>query len=222
MCAHLMELDHLFIAVTEVDRAAAILQDYGLCEGSPNDHPNQGTACRRVFFDNMMLELLWLRDLAEAQQPENALLEMPARFGHSDPPGCPIGCCFRPVPGGPVDASFQSVQYRPVYLPAHLHINIACDSIVTEPLWFHLPFATRQSISQFDKEPMLHADGISEVTDVTVLTACGKRLSTAALVANSVPGFSVQPATENLLKLKLGPRSARTADFRPALPLVFY
>jgi hypothetical protein len=38
-----------------------------MAEGEPNTHPGQGTACRRFFFRNAFLELVWVRDPAEAQ-----------------------------------------------------------------------------------------------------------------------------------------------------------
>ncbi len=61
------ELDHLFI-FTDIDAPAADrLVSFGLTEGTSNVHPEQGTACRRFFFHNCMLELLWVHDPEEAQ-----------------------------------------------------------------------------------------------------------------------------------------------------------
>lgn len=42
---------------------------FGLTEGTSNSHPEQGTANRRFFFPNAMLELLWVHDEHEAQSP---------------------------------------------------------------------------------------------------------------------------------------------------------
>jgi hypothetical protein len=44
---------------------------FGLLEGSSNAHPGQGTANRRFFFDNFMLELLWVTNPAEARTWES-------------------------------------------------------------------------------------------------------------------------------------------------------
>ena len=61
------EFDHVFICVScggdEADSLAAL----GLTEGMPNVHPGQGTACRRFFFANSDLELLWVCNAGEAQ-----------------------------------------------------------------------------------------------------------------------------------------------------------
>ncbi len=61
------ELDHLLICTDEGAPAAELLVQVGLTEGSGNVHPGQGTANRRFFFHNLMLELLWVQDAAEAQ-----------------------------------------------------------------------------------------------------------------------------------------------------------
>ncbi len=60
------ELDHFFICTDVGAPAAAALMALGFVEGAPNTHPGQGTANRRFFFDNAMLELLWVHDEAEA------------------------------------------------------------------------------------------------------------------------------------------------------------
>jgi len=63
------EFDHLFI-FTEVGAVIAEqLISFGLTEGSSNIHPGQGTANRRFFFHNAMLELLWVTNEAEAISP---------------------------------------------------------------------------------------------------------------------------------------------------------
>ena len=64
-----MELDHVFVMCDVGAPEAAALHALGLREGSPNTHPGQGTACRRFFFGNAYLELVWVTDAAEAQAP---------------------------------------------------------------------------------------------------------------------------------------------------------
>jgi hypothetical protein len=43
------------------------LVQLGLHEGPPNQHPGQGTACRRFAFANAMIELIWVSDAMEAR-----------------------------------------------------------------------------------------------------------------------------------------------------------
>jgi len=69
-----LELHHLFILTGAGAPQADFLSDLGLIEGARNSHPGQGTANRRFFFSNTMLELLYLRDAEEAANgPGNRL-----------------------------------------------------------------------------------------------------------------------------------------------------
>ncbi|MGE5154985.1 MAG: hypothetical protein ACM3ST_13340 [Bdellovibrio bacteriovorus] len=52
--------------------AAERLAAFGLTEGAPNRHPGQGTACRRFFFRNAMLELLWMDEPAAVRSEGTA------------------------------------------------------------------------------------------------------------------------------------------------------
>jgi hypothetical protein len=60
------QLDHVFILCDRGAPEADALVRLGIREGSGNTHPGQGTACRRFFFSNVYLELLWVEDAAEA------------------------------------------------------------------------------------------------------------------------------------------------------------
>ena len=64
-----VELDHVFVCVAPDAPEADLLVAFGLLEGTPNTHPGQGTANRRFYFRNAMLELVWVRDEDEAQSP---------------------------------------------------------------------------------------------------------------------------------------------------------
>ena len=62
-----LSIDHIFIWTSKGAPEAEHLKEFGLEEGSPNRHPGQGTACRRFFFHNAMLELLWIENETEVQ-----------------------------------------------------------------------------------------------------------------------------------------------------------
>ncbi|MGH8238896.1 MAG: hypothetical protein ACREXP_18010 [Steroidobacteraceae bacterium] len=51
-----VEVDHVFVSASVGAPEGDRLLDLGLVEGSPNRHPGQGTANRRFFFANAMLE----------------------------------------------------------------------------------------------------------------------------------------------------------------------
>jgi hypothetical protein len=61
------EIDHVLIFTSVGAPEAEPLIAFGLTEGSRNRHPGQDTANLRFFFDNAMLELLWVESRDEAQ-----------------------------------------------------------------------------------------------------------------------------------------------------------
>ena len=69
-----LRFDHVFVFVPPGAQAADLLVAAGLVEGPPNQHPGQGTANRRFFLANAMLELLWVHeaDAADAATQSNA------------------------------------------------------------------------------------------------------------------------------------------------------
>ena len=69
------EIDHVFICCSVGGHETEVLTRLGLKEGSPNTHTGQGTACRRFFFSNAYLELLWVSDPIQAQAEASAFFE---------------------------------------------------------------------------------------------------------------------------------------------------
>jgi len=64
-----VELDYVFVCTALDAPEADLLVAFGLAEGPPNTHPGQGTANRRFYFRNALLELGWARDEREARSP---------------------------------------------------------------------------------------------------------------------------------------------------------
>lgn len=130
--------DHVLLLSHAAGREADAVARVGLVEATPNDHPGQGTACRRFAFDGCYLEIAWLRDRAEASTIPAAMLQLPARFDG----GCPIGIGLRAQLG---DAPpFETRPYAPSYLPSGTSLAIATASDdPMQPLVFALPFPSR-------------------------------------------------------------------------------
>ena len=74
-----MTLDHVFILVEPEAKVADRLLESSFLEGSSNIHPGQGTANRRFYFSNGMLEFLWVRDADEAKNGPGQDLRFPDR-----------------------------------------------------------------------------------------------------------------------------------------------
>lgn len=219
-----VELDHIFLA-TDVDAPVAErLHAAGFAEGPPNVHPGQGTACRRFFFRNAYLELLWVRDAGEARGAATAPTRLWERWaGRAEGLVCPVGVATRPAPGtaAPDEAPFASWPYRPAYLPPGLAIPVGANvDVLDEPMLFHLPFGRRPD-SAAPAVPLAHGAGVREVTRLSLALARAAEPSAelAALVRAGVVelGAGERPLVELGFD---GERAGAALDLRPAAPLV--
>jgi hypothetical protein len=216
------ELDHVLIWVSPRAPEAERLVEFGLTEGSPNVHAGQGTANRRFFFRNAMLELIWVDDETEARAPRTARLGISARWRHRETGASPFGLCLRRRPGAP--PPFPTWPYRPAYLPAGVVIDVATTSRRTrEPLVFLAATRRPDADPAPVRQPLRHAAGVREVTAAR-FHAPGAGAWSATVRAVEAAGIATfSRGSEHRLELGFdGERQGGTADFRPHLPLVFH
>ena len=218
------ELDHIFICVSPGAPEAAALATFGLSEGEPNVHPGQGTACRRFFFQNGYIELLWVNDAAEAQsevvQPTYLWKRWERRGGGS----CPFGFIFRPKAHEAPSPPFPCWHYRPRYLPNTVSIQIATNAeVLAEPMLFYLSFATGPNARPDARRQRIeHSAGLGKISYTQIMGPISQTLSPALAAAVKAGLVHMTFATEYLLEISFDGESAgQTKDFRPALPLVF-
>ncbi|MEM6435354.1 MAG: VOC family protein [Cyanobacteria bacterium P01_D01_bin.115] len=103
-----LQLDHVFILVEPEAKMADRLLESGFQEGPSNTHPGQGTANRRFYFANGMLEFLWVRDADEVNAgpgrelrfPERAIDSAASSFGVIFVPCQDAASGDRPFPAG--------------------------------------------------------------------------------------------------------------------------
>jgi len=218
-----VEVDHVFVSASVGAPEGDRLVELGLIEGSPNRHPGQGTANRRFFFANAMLELIWVHDPVEAQSDAEPArrLHLWERWAGRDGSACPFGVCLRPTAGTADVAPFPSWEYRPSYSPVGM--PVANNSLVdAEPLVFYVPMHRRMDTAPAERrEPYQHALPLRELTSVRISSPGASTPSPAMLAVLQTSAFSFQPAARALLELGFdGERQGRRADLRPALPLV--
>jgi hypothetical protein len=217
------ELGHLFIWTEAGAPEAGRLVAFGLTEGAPNTHPGQGTACRRFFFRNAYLELVWVMDPTEAQGepfgPTGLWSRWSGRLGTTSP----FGLGLRPTQPGAAGVPFSVWEYRPAYLPAPLAIQVGRGVPLSEPFWFYLGFARRPDDPAWPThQPLGHAAGFSEITG---LRFSGPGLGSPSQVGRSVArsaGVEMVEAPEHLAEITFDRGGQqRIEDFRPALALIF-
>jgi len=215
------ELDHLFILCpAAADLAAQALCGAGLKEGSPNDHPGQGTACRRFFFENAYIELLWVSDPQEAQGELTRRTRLWDRWLGLTSGACPFGIVLRPGDGDDARCPFPSWSYRPRYLPADMSIDFATATALQEPELIYLGFQ-RGGRARRGAEPATH-----KITGLEVALPNFNDLSAAAraLEAQGILGFRSAADHHAVLTLDDGTfdegASGCKVDLRPSVPLI--
>jgi Glyoxalase-like domain len=223
------ELDHIFICTDVNAPAAQRLIDFGLLEGRSNTHPGQGTTNRCFFFQNAMLELLWVHDPVEAQthltQPTR-LWERWRDHGLRDEVICahsssPFGIALRPMQPNDSLLPFAGWHYKPTYLPNSLAFWIGDNSDnISEPMLFYLSFAQRKP-----RQPLAlnHPIGFRDVTALRLHRPNCQEFSSALKAVTQMGIVSVVNGSRHLIEIGFdGEKQGRSIDFSPDLPLIFH
>jgi hypothetical protein len=219
----MMELDHFFIFTTVNAPEADRVIDLGLIEGKSNTHPGQGTANRRVFFQNTMLEFLWVVDESEVRSPIIAPTHLWERWRYSETGYSPFAIGLgRSAENEKLP--FATWDYRPPYLPPHFKIDVASNTNPYEPFLFVIPFPkSDRSIN--------HPSGIKEITNIKITIPSNKPLSQAINTIQEAGLVTLSQGKEHLVEIEcdlafgeaLRERGIQqqTVDFRPSLPVIF-
>jgi hypothetical protein len=199
------------------------LVQFGLTEGASNTHPGQGTACRRFFFRNAMLELLWVKDQTEAGsdavRPTHLLDRWLERSGNASP----FGICLRPSQPIHQEVPFSGWKYRPPYLPEGLSIHVADNAaVLAEPILFYLTFAQRPDTLP-STQPLDHPIRFQEITGLRVTSPQSEPASSGVAALEHLDIATFVSGREHCIEIEFDGRTqSNTTDFRPHLPLVFH
>lgn len=208
----LMQLDHFFILTEESAPEAELLRNFGLAEGTSNDHPGQGTANRRFFFSNNALELLYVRDETEANEGPGRRLRLPERAASRG--ASPLGLVMR-CDGASDNPPFAGWRYQPAYFAAGVTFLVAENSDrLDEPLCICLPDDLPSGVPQIQSEAPF-----TEVTQIRLHVPV-TRPSTVLEAIARVEGIQLQTGSPHFLEVVFGHEAeGRRHDFRPSLPL---
>ena len=221
-----IELDHVFVCSASGAPEADLLVAFGLAEGAPNTHPGQGTANRRFFFRNAMLELLWVRDEVEAQSSLVSPTKLWERWRYRATGFSPFGICLRP--GAALGAirealPFETWAYRPPYLPAGMQIDVATETSDREPLIFAAPVARRpDAVAVERRQPLDDPKAFAEITGLRITLPTNTPTSPATRALQSACPISLTFGDDHLADVEFDHANrGMSADFRPSLPLRF-
>jgi hypothetical protein len=212
------EVDHAFVTCALGAPEADALLELGLVEGSPNTHPGQGTANRRFFFENFMLEFVWVADLAEARSERTRPTRLWERCSQREAGVNPFGIILRPTHSVQAPPPFQSWSYHPSYLPPGLAIEIAQGITLQEPEIFYLSFM-RSARSR--DEPTRHSLPLGRVCGLRSGVPRPAALTQASRAVEQLGLIAYFESNEPVLEVLFTPTAGTRIDLRPRLPLVF-
>ena len=213
-------LDHVFVLCAPGAPEAEALHRFGFREGSSNSHPGQGTACRRFFFRNAYLELLWVEDRTAAQSALTLPTRLFERWASRQAGASPFGVVLRSAGPGAAEPPFPTWPYRPEYLPPDLAIDVAVGTLLSEPGLYY--FRPPRGLGDLAGEPIEHQVPVEEVSAVAI-DVPGPAPRTQALRETETAGLVSFPAApDHVLRLDFGrAQEGKSVDLRPELPLVF-
>lgn len=206
-------LHHFFILTIPGAPAADRLSRLGLTEGTSNDHPGQGTANRRFFFSNSMLELLYVRDAPEATRGAGRRLRFAERA--IDAESSPFGL----VVSGSIGAArppFPGWRYYPQYFGEDQYFHIGENSeLLTEPLCICMP-----STPPAPRRQPHPANPNMTVTEVQIGVPVDRPSATLAAVAKC-NGLSLRLNEPHQMVLTLNDgKDGQVRNLAPDLPLI--
>jgi Glyoxalase-like domain len=215
------EIDHLLVFTSIDAPEAERLIAFGLCEGPRNQHPGQGTANRRFFFDNAMLELLWVHSEEEARSPAARPLRLAERWSARATGACPFGICLRASSGEIATPPFASFEYQPSFFPPGLVAYIAQDTCLAQPMCFFIPRPHLVSAMPVQEHPPpQHALGVTEITKVAITLPVVS--SPTTVIAAAACDIELARGTAYQLQVTFdNGRSGRCQQFGPELPIEF-
>jgi hypothetical protein len=208
-------LDHAFVTCSVGAPEAEGLIAHGFVEGSANVHPGQGTANRRFFFTNFMLELLWVANPAETANVAHTGLG--ERWSQRDAGASRFGIVFGGAP--PAVPPFVTASYYPAYLPPPMSIEIVQGMALEEPALFWLPSLSADRVRQ--SEPTDHKPPVRNIKGVAIGLPRLDLLSRAARRVREAGLLEFFETCSPVLEVRFQAENESSVDCRPYLPLVF-
>ncbi len=177
-------------------------------ESFRREHPGQGTANVCYCFDNAYLELLWLRERAEALDPAAARLRLAERAGWQSTDASPFGIALRITAGDPLP--FETWDYAAPFLPAGSTIPIAVASDdPRQPLLFRSPGSQRPDHWTDGRAgARQRAVGLTEIVDLRLDLADGIRPAEPLLRLHELGLLSLTSGPAHRMVLTLGRSSS--------------
>lgn len=209
-----LELDHFFILTEPGAEIGGLIASLGVEESFSRDHEGQGTSNRRFPVSNSMLELLWIRDVAEARNGPAKDLLFPERM--EDKGASPFGLIFRRKDKLDSSQPFDGWKYQPDYFEPPMAFHVGDNSgQLNEPLCIYVPFVEPD-------ERKVEKGTFQSISKVKVSVPSEFMSDTLSKAGNS-DGLEIVLGEEHLMEVTFNIGACGLSkDLRPALPLIIF
>lgn len=209
-----LELDHFFILTEPGAEIGDLIASLGVEESFSRDHEGQGTSNRRFPVSNSMLELLWIRDVAEARNGPAKDLLFPERM--EDKGASPFGLIFRRKDNLESSQPFDGWKYQPDYFEPPMAFHVGENSgQLNEPLCIYVPFVEPD-------ERKVEKGTFQSISKVKV-SAPSESMSDTLSKAGNSDGLEIVLGEEHLMEVTFNIGACGLSkDLRPALPLIIF
>ena len=212
-----IKLDHIFIFCKPNASEADQLLHAGFMEAESNTHPGQGTQNRRFYFNNLMLEFLWVYNEKEVRSNLTSPTRLWERANSKQNAYCPFGLALSATENNPEPEvrPFPAWSYKPIFLPENASIFIAENNHKPqEPMIFYTHFPSNEKLQhRIEKNPQ-------NVTLVEINFPIDTDLSIAANQISQIQNLKLTDADEFLMTIMLDENKNHTIlDFAPELML---
>ena len=209
-----LELDHFFILTEPGAEIGDLIASLGVEESFSRDHEGQGTSNRRFPVSNSMLELLWIRDVAEARNGPAKDLLFPERM--EDKGASPFGLIFRRKDNLESSQPFDGWKYQPDYFEPPMAFHVGDNSVqLNEPLCIYVPFVEPD-------ERKVEKGTFQSISKVKVSVPSEFMSDTLSKAGNS-DGLEIVLGEEHLMEVTFNIGACGLSkDLRPALPLIIF
>ncbi|GAA0872160.1 hypothetical protein GCM10009117_13070 [Gangjinia marincola] len=158
-----MLVDHIFIFSTENGKEADELIKQGFVEGPSRVHPGQGTVNRKFLVENFFLEILWVHNHNEIDQPVFKDIGLYDRAYFEKFSCSRFGLCI--VNTKATDEIFEdAIFYQPKYFSEGKPIEVVRTATNAQAPWtFRLPYRDYQPEYKNNLQEKLQIEKLTRV-----------------------------------------------------------
>lgn len=224
----LLEIDHLFIFVTEGEARVSILQEFGLhCSDRVVRRTEKGTASKIFLFENTYLELVWIEDEnAVREHTARTGIDLLARAGWQQTGASPFGIGLRCLPSivSPISESRKRWEQR---MQSDTSIGFSPENIANEkePICLAIPDLVALTTwldrsCERHRQLISHPLGVKKITGVKIAVDRDRELSDTVSLLDRNGVVTIERATSPLLEITFDNASkGEILDARPILPI---